>query len=79
MKDKCSKVLSPGVLLDVDQDKIDFIEACLTVIYFAQKCYVEGKKVEVLEALTEVAFISLKVPDHRIAAVCFECIGVFNK
>ena len=34
---------------------------------------------EVLESLNLAAYISLKVPDHSVAACIFEVIGVFNK
>ena len=60
-------------------EKIDYIEASLTCTYFAMKCFMEGLHIEVLESLSELASIALRVPDHIVAGATYELIGIFNK
>jgi hypothetical protein len=73
------KARGQRVVLDIDENKIAFIQASLTCTYYSMRCFMEGLKIEVLEPLNELASIALRVPDHAIACATYETIGIFNK
>ena len=63
----------PG--LEVDWHKIKYLHVMLTLVFFAEKCYLDNEKPEIFLAFREVFRIMINVPDHGLLLAAYEHMG----
>lgn len=51
----------------------------LTLAFFAEKCYHDGERAEVLYAFRELLRVALQVPDHKLVIATYEHLGIMNR
>ena len=64
---------------DIDTDKIKYLEAMLTLLLYAEKCYHENEKVEFCLAFREILKVALQVPDHKLVIAVYKHLGIYNR
>lgn len=63
--------------LEVDWHKIKYLHVMLTLVFFAEKCYLENEKPEIFLAFREVFRIMINVPDHGLLLAAYEHLGTY--
>lgn len=54
-----------------------YLQAALTLVFMAEKCYFDNERAEVFLIFRELIRMALLVPDHLIAMAAYEHLGLF--
>ena len=49
------------------------------MVFFAEKCYHDNERAEVLYAFRELFRVALQVPDHKLVIAAYEHLGIMNR